>query len=397
MGRASDTVPTFPRIANIYGAGVGPEATDVELQMAARYDLLIGGLRVPADAEGRERLNLRMGRLRELNPGIVILHFAASAPYWGTREAEAVPEEAFLHTVEGNRIAGWPGTQMLNLSRPEALDLLAGHIISRYEGLDLDGVFVDCMGAGFDSWAVEIETHRSVSIDADGDGQPDDIALLNRTWVEGKRALLAGLRAALGEETVVMVNAQAGAEYIRPYVNGNYYEDYVDYAIDCRMDWATVLGMYLEECALPHSPNCTTINASSGVWPEYNAPSRLPAEECQELLEHTYGQLRRMRFGLATALLGDGYYGYDLNTRWRGQHWWYPEFDAPLGRAVGAGGPADDGTWRREFEGGFVIVNPQVKRARVTLPRRYRDFTTGWSGTEFAIPAQDGRIYLPVA
>jgi hypothetical protein len=397
MSRPHNRAPTFPRIANIYGAGIGPEATEVELQMAARYDLLIGGLRVPPDPEGREKLNGRVSRLRALNPNIVILHFAASAPYWGTRDAEAVPEEAFLHTVEGNRIAGWPGTQMLNLSRPEALDLLAEDIFTRCAGLDLDGVFIDCMGAGFDSWAVEIETHQKVSIDADGDGQADDIAYLNRVWVEGKRTLLARLRAALGEEAMLMVNAQAGAEYIRPYVNGNYYEDYVDYAIDCRMDWPTVVQLYLDECALPHSPNCTTINASSGVWPEYNAPSRLPAEECQDLLEETYGTLCRMRFGLTTALMGDGYYGYDLNTRWRGQHWWYPEFDAPLGKAAGTGGPAGDGTWRREFEGALVIVNPQVKRAHVTLARRYRDFTTGWSGTEFTLPAQDGRIYLPVA
>jgi len=397
MSRSHDTTPTFPRIASIYGAGIGPEATEPELQLAARYDLLIGGLHVPPDAAGRAKLNGRIRRLRELNPGIVVLHFAASAPYWGTQESGSVPARAFLHTAEGERIAGWPGTQMLNLARPEALDLLVNSIVGRCEGLDLDGAFVDCMGAAFDSWAVEIESRRKVSIDADGDGKADDVAQLNRLWVEGKQALLQRLRAAVGEKTLIMVNAQAGAEYIRPYVNGNYYEDYVDYAIDCRMDWPTVLRLYLEECALPHAPNCTTINASSGVWPEYEAWRRLPADECQDLLEEAYGRLRRMRFGLTTALMGDGHYGYDLNTRWRGQHWWYPEFDAPLGKAAGTGGPAGDGTWRREFEGGLVIVNPQVKRAHVTLARRCRDFTTGWSGTEFAIPAQDGRIYLPVA
>jgi hypothetical protein len=397
MSRASDSPVTFPRIASIYGAAIGPDATEVELQMAARYDLLIGGLHVPPDREGRSRLNGRLKRLRELNPGIVLLHFAASAPYWGAAEGEGIPEEAFLHTTDGKRIAGWPGTQMLNLARPEALDLLTHGIASHCEGLDVDGAFVDCMGAGFDAWAVQIETHEKVAIDADGDGKPDDKGQLDRVWVEGKRALLQRLRTALGGQTVLMVNAQAGAEYIRPFVNGNYYEDYIDYAIDCRMDWPTVLRLYQEECALPHAPNCTTINASSGVWPEYEAWSRLPAEECQDLLEYTYGQLRRMRFGLTTALMGDGYYGYDLNTRWRGQHWWYPEFDAPLGTAAGPGGPADDGTWRREFEGGLVVVNPQVKRARMTLARRYRDFTTGWSGREFSIPAQDGRIFLPVA
>jgi len=389
-------VPVFPRIANIYGADIGSEATETELRMAARYELLIGGLRVPRDAPGRARLNDCLARLRALNPGIIILHFAASAPYWGTWQAQEVPEAAFLHTPEGNRITGWPGTQMLNLSRPEALDLLVESIVAGCRGLAVDGVFVDCMGAGFDSWAVEIESGKQVSIDADGDGQPDDRAQLDRTWKEGKRILLERLRAAFGDKFLIMVNAQAGAEYIRPYVNGNYYEDYVDYVMNCSMGWEEVLDLYREECSLPHAPNCTTINASSGIWPEYEASRRLPAEECQSLLEEGYSKLRRMRFGLATALMGDGYYGYDLNTRWRGQHWWYPEFDAPLGRALGSAGPAGDGTWRREFAGGLVVVNPQVRRAHVKLNRRHRDFTTGWSGTEFTIPAHDGRILLPV-
>lgn len=395
--RADQIEPVFPRIASIYGAGISPDATEVELRMVARYDLLIGGLRVPPDRSGRARLNDRLARLRALNPGIIILHFAASAPYWGIREAEKVPEAAFLHTPEGNRITGWPGTQMLNLSRPEALDLLVDSVVAGCRDLEVDGAFVDCMGAGFDAWAVEIASRKQVSIDADGDGRPDDRAQLDRIWKEGKRILLERLRAAFGDEFLIMVNAQAGGEYIRPYVNGNYYEDYVDYVMDCSMDWQVVLDLYREECSLPHSPNCTTINASSGIWPEYEASQRLPAEECQSLLEEGYNKLRRMRFGLATALMGDGYYGYDLNTRWRGQHWWYPEFDAPLGRALGSAGPTGDGTWRREFAGGLVVVNPQARRAHVKLDRRHRDFTTGWSGTEFVLPAHDGRILLPVA
>lgn len=389
------TTPSFPRIASIYGAGIGPDATEVELRLAARYDLLIGGLRVPPETHEIPRLNDKLGRLRELNPEIVVLHFAGSAPYWIPDDA-GLPESAYLHTTEGERVAGWPGTQMLNLSRPEAVDALTRAVVERSAPLALDGVFVDCMIAGFDWWTVEIESGKEVAIDADGDGRPDEGAALDAAWTEGKRALLEQLRRQLGEQAIIMVNAQMGREYALPYINGNYYEDYVDYAIDERMRWAKVLKLYLDDCALPHTPTCTTINASTGIWPEYNAPQRLPYDECCDLLEQGYAHLRRMRFGLTTALMGDGYYGFDLNTRWRGQHWWYAEFDAPLGQALGPAEEAGDGTWRRSFEGGLVVVNPVPRRVHLEFDRRHRDYTTGWVGKQAVIPARDGRIYVPV-
>jgi len=388
--------PVFPRIASIYGSNLGPEATGVELQMLARYDLLIGGLHVPSDAAGRSKLNANIKRLRELNPAVVVLDFAASAPYWRTGDP-AVPEEAFLHTADGRRITGWPGTQMLNLSRPEAVSLLADSVLKRVEGLDLDGVFVDCMSGAFDAWAVEIESQQRVTIDADGDGKEDDRAALDQAWEEGKRQLLENLRAAVGADTLIMINGQRPADYAKPYINGNYYEDYVDYVINhCYAQWPDVIRLYLEFCDLPHSPNCTTINASSGFWPDYEAWSRLPYDECCDLLEAGYAQLRRMRLGLTVALMADGYYAYDLNTRWRGQHWWYAEFDAPLGKALSPGQAHDDGTWRRQFEGGLAVANPAGRRVLLTLDGRFRDYTTGWTGRDFAVPAYDGRIFLPV-
>lgn len=391
-----DNEKTFPRIANIYGGQLGPDATEVELRMLARYDLLIGGIRAPEDRAGRERINAHIARLRELNPGMIIIDFAISAPYWSPSRSPQPPEEAFLHTVEGERINGWPGTEMLNFARPEAADFLAERVPERIAGLDLDGFFIDCMFEHFDSWAVEIETRKPVQIDADGDGVEDSRASLDAAWKQGKLRLMEKLRQMLGDEMVIMINAQRAGDFARPLVNGNYLEDYIDFTITHNWDWKTVLDLYLGWCDVPHRPNCTTINATSSYWPEYNAALRLPYDECCDILERGYDQLQPMRFGLATALMGDGFYGFDLNTRWRGQHWWYAEFDAPLGKALGAGGPYGDGTWRREFENGLVVVNPRPHRVHLRFERFYRDFTTGWSGEEFVIPARDGRIYFPV-
>lgn len=397
MPRAHDLQKiTFPRIANIYGAYLTAESTDVELQLLSKYDLLIGGLRTPEDAEGRERLNQRITALRQLNPNILILDFAISAPYWRTTGSVQPPEEAYLHTVEGERINGWPGTEMLNYTRPETIEFMAAQVLPRIEGLDLDGFFIDCMFSHFDSWAVEIETRKPVKIDADGDGKEDTRESLDQAWEQGKLNLLQKLRDTFGDEPMIMINAQKAGEFAKAHVNGNYYEDYVDFAITHNWDWKAILDMYLGYCDTPHSPNCTTINATSSYWPEYNAPRRLSYQECGAILEHGYDQLQAMRFGLGTALMGDGFYGFDLNTRWRGQHWWYAEYDAPLGAALEPAAPAGDGTWRREFENGIAVVNPQAHRVELKFDRNYRDYTTGWMGKEFVIPARDGRLLFPV-
>jgi hypothetical protein len=85
---------------------------------------------------------------------------------------------------------------------------------------------------------------------------------------------------------------------------------------------------------------------------------RVSAYEAEQskLLERGRGLLPRMRFGLCTALMGNGYYAYDLHARWRGQRWWYPEYDAPLGYPKGGPERLPGGVWRREFDGGTVLV-----------------------------------------
>lgn len=386
----------YPKIANIYGCHLGPASTEVELRLLARYDLLIGGLHVSESKAGRADLALRIARLRELNPRIVVLDFSLSAPYWNRKDPVQPHEKCFLHSVEGDRIGGWPGYDMLNLADPETIRFLAGRVLPRLDGLAFDGCFVDCMFDHFDSWAVEIESRRKVRIDADGDSREDPLPSLNEGWKRGKLALLEALRRELGEKAFIMVNAQRAADYAKPYVNGNYLEDYVDYLSTINWDWKSVFDLYRDWCRTPHVPNCTTINSTSLYWPEYDSPRRLPVDECIDVLDRGYGALSSMRFGLTTALMGDGYFGFDLNTRWRGQHWWYPEFDAPLGEPRGEAEPFEQGTWRREFDNGFVVVNPQPRRARLRFGAHQRDFTNGWSGEEFAIPARDGRIFFPV-
>ena len=51
------------------------------------------------------------------------------------------------------------------------------------------------------------------------------------------------------------------------------------------------------------------------------------------------------------------------------------------------------GSYRREFS---VPDEWSGHRVHLRFERNYRDYTTGWAGEEFVIPARDGRIYFPV-
>jgi hypothetical protein len=106
-------------------------------------------------------------------------------------------------------------------------------------------------------------------------------------------------------------------------------------------------------------------------------------------------------------LLGDGYYSYDYGNRDHGQTWWYDEYDAVLGRAVGAPKRLDssnaapaDGVWWRDYERGAAIINSTAKTATVSLPgvfERIRgtqdpEANSGRVETSLALASQDGLV-----
>ena len=383
----------FPRIANCYGVGLTPDSTPQDIEEVARFDLLIGGVWCNwADEQQRQKLARNLAAVREKNPHIIVLDFSSSAPYADPGD-KTFPPSGWLLQPDGQHILGWPGTEMIDLTKPEVIDWLVNRSVVSIRDRGFDGTFIDCMGSGFDSWACNIATGQPYQVDADGDGKPDDRAWLDRAWVQAKTELSRRVRDAIGPDRVFMTN-QAG-DWGFPYMNGILLEDYLDYVLAGGMDWDRVLRDYLHWTEASHRPNVTTIVSSSGIEPPFDPWRSMAAADREALLERGRNLRDRMRFGLATTLMGDGYYAYDLHTRWRGQRWWYPEYDAPLGYPKGRAERQADGTWRREFDGGAVIVNPTPFDAEVCFPRRHRDASSDKVDSRFVIPATDGRILLP--
>lgn len=111
-----------------------------------------------------------------------------------------------------------------------------------------------------------------------------------------------------------------------------------------------------------------------------------------------------MRFGLATALLDDGWYMY-RGVNPTDPPWWYDEYDAPIGTPAEPTpkAPMQGGAWGRRYTNGYVLVNPQKTGAvTVALPAGFQRLSgkqdptvnDGQSVTQLTLPARAGLVLI---
>lgn len=103
----------------------------------------------------------------------------------------------------------------------------------------------------------------------------------------------------------------------------------------------------------------------------------------------------RVRYGLASATLGEGFFSFARLENDLRRFWWFPEYDIDLGQPIEEAHrdikvPA---LWVREFTNGLVIVNPTNDFHSIYLHRMYHPPLSAWK-TAFSIPPNDGLFLL---
>lgn len=109
-------------------------------------------------------------------------------------------------------------------------------------------------------------------------------------------------------------------------------------------------------------------------WSRENTAGWLAAYNTYRLVEKNLGQPgiacfnvqtalddhRTMLYGLATCLLGNGYFSFTDQAVGYSSVPWFPEYDLPLGEPDEdpPTSARDDGAWERRYENGTVLVNP---------------------------------------
>lgn len=358
--------PHFPRIANCFGtclsAGSWPEAESYW----QKIDLFIGGswsFAYDWDMANKllfmnstiEDLTKNIITIKQNNPNAIVLPYVDPAEAYSL--VNTIPESWYKLDVNGQRMKGWPGTDQINTSIPEPLQYNADKISNVIATKDIfDGMFVDV-------WKVD-----NILI-------PELVKLRDGNFI-------------------VMCNGWNLPNENFDKTNGAMAEDEINRVIDGEVDFENFLNRYIRWTTECIKPTVTTIVCSPrGVETDPAVFLSWTPEQQQQARDNAqFLDLKTMRFGLTTTLMGDGYFAFDYGVL-RGDWWWYPEYDAPLGYPKGVAYKNSNGTWQRDYEGGTVIVNGTNYDAVIKLSPPHTDVSTGEISQHFTLPSFDGRIY----
>lgn len=350
VSRAAVLKTTYPRLANYF---LKWEINNGEVPELAKWDLLI------LDMETQENSRPQLLKIRELNPKIIILAYLTTQEILdnpGSYNKSFLRQELDRRIIDGwwareasgRKISNWPGTSLINLSDGAALDssgerfndYLPEFISSRIQASGLwDGVFLDNVW-GDVAWVV-----GGTNMDLNNDGVAETPDETNQLWVSGFKKMLAKTRALTGPNFIMVGNGRVFNDY-QPILN----------------------GMMLENFPSPWENGGTWAGSMATLW---NLPTlnRQPAVSIVNAYSKNQEDYQHFRFGLTSALLGDGFYSFDYDVTNHGQTWWYDEYNINLGPAqssaynllASSSLAAKSGLWRRDFKNGLVIVNSTNK------------------------------------
>ena len=401
------TLPfAFPRLGN-YGLitpdviaqiNHAPEAQVEEI--TSRYDLLFGtSIDHTMGAAGWVR------RLKLRNPNLQILPYkqsfmAQQDPPWhdvyiglNVSFNRGLEPEWFMRTPSGDALAepDFPLNVQLDHTRfsPVVGGLTANQYTTQFIARSVlpSGLW---SGIHFDQpeWYINpLLGEPPPPIDLDRDGQAESVGVVQHEWARGFVDFFTGMHKRFGFGQLLYGNAGhiPGNPSILPLLNGWQMEVVSPYRIAAGGDWVTdeasswyrLLGNYLLATEYARAPQIVSLQFTGrdlGEPTGGTTPNHYPARR----LSLEWRDYQRMRLGLTTALLGNGFFEYDLvdNTT---PPLWFDEYavDASgvatgdargkgyLGQPLGAGVELDyiaREIFRLDFEGGppptGVLVGP---------------------------------------
>ncbi len=388
---AATLKPSYPRLANYF---LKWEISDSEAKELAKWDLLI------LDMETAENSPAQLKKIRQLNPNVIILAYITSEEILDDVNgydnatlrqdfASGLSNGWWLRDKNGNKVSNWPYTSMLNLTDgaiPNAQgkrfnDYLPEFVANKIAASGLwDGVFYD------NTWG-DISWMNKGNLDLNNDGVADTAAQADAAWAAGFKKMLAKTRALTGSDFIIIGNGHVYDGY-QSVMNGMMLESFPP-PWENGGTWTGAMKTYLKLPTLNPAPAVSVVNVTDKDQTDY----------------------QHLRFGLASALLGSGFYSFDYDISNHGQTWWYDEYDVNLGPASSrpfnllAGGSEElkPGLWRRDFKNGVAIVNSTDKKQNYALLKEELEKISGHQAPSInngakinfiSLAPQDGLILL---
>ena len=371
----------YPRLANYYLKYFG-DVSVAELNNLKKWDLLI----LPNDYQWAfpEFFN----EYKQAKPQGLILAYTYPAMVMSSnlnslfRTVEA--ENLWLRDDNGAKVEMWPGLYAVNINNPKWQVANNQFLSQELDWRKWDGLM-------FDTVENSLARFNQNGLDINGDGQADSLESVDRLWQQGLANLLAKTRESIGDDNLMIINGSSLPVY-QKNINGRMFETFPA-PWEGDGTWSASMEQYLQK--LPgqnYPPTLYIINANTNNAGKQN-------------------DYQKMRFGLTSTLLGDGYFSFDYGDKAHEQLWWYDEYLVNLGQPVSSPynllAPQDNkikpGLWRRDFELGVAVVNSTDKRQVYVLDKEELEKIRGSQDTlvnngqivnYLAIQPYDGLILL---
>ena len=354
---------SYPRVGNLFEADVRPEYA----LALSKWDV------VGLTASVQDLMPDLLVDLRTLNPEIKILAYLPAAFIWAVEDTTSPTLAGYwskirqtdwwLYDTSGNRVGRDGDLWYLNLTtkcRRDGSGEILAQWLARYIADEImagglwNGVLLDGLGEDI-RWLYNTPSffrQLPAAVDCNRDGVADIPDSLYVWWKDGMEMFLSTLRSEAGASCIILPN---GNNTMFQYANGAVRENFPRMHGDWQANMFSSFG-YMTGCQrFLHEP----LNATMMLcyWKYDNLdPFHDPSSGAFEQF---------MRFTLASALLGDGYYFMDGGVG--GSLWWQDYYDLDLGDPIAPAyldtiqsrvGGAMCPVWRREFENASVICNP---------------------------------------
>lgn len=368
------TAANFPQIANLWGT------YDPKLGSGfyASYDLF-----VPAswNHQGNQAFVIRA-----LNPRAKIL-LTGNATYgwpaldpltneWMNSKPGDPGYNCLLRDSHGNLIKTSDADHpMYNLTVVYCRNVIAQRNISTFlsprpdQGANLayDGLYWDRLNTSI-SWL-------SNAIDSNQDGIADDPVVLDEAYKAGIEDFLTQIRTALPQ--AILVGNEAPQE-LSPWLNGRVYEWHLASLLDGikkDLEWNEVFNDYQAWSGLGYLPHTTLMMSSPEALyaQKYANPDLVPPA----VMDESEASYRRMRYGLATALMGNGLFAYDYGPYGHGTPWWYDEFGFQAGVSTSRFLPPTG--YLGQPTGAPALVVDHLNTPNLLVNGDFQNNLTGWS------------------
>jgi hypothetical protein len=248
----------------------------------------------------------------------------------------AVPSSYFLLDINGNPICDWPGNYLLNLTNPTVVQYMAQYAQQQLTqgGFNYNGIFFDNIQTTISNMTSDCNGNP-IQISAAGNGVATDPVTLDQEWSAGLYSMLTTFQQLA---PTAYISGHISALPAEPRALAVLDGDTIPFdAVDIRegsLAFGNLWDTYQQWFTQGQQPELSGIQSSPPNQIAYGygyTPFQSMLASTATFAQTYYPN---MRFGLAFALMNNGYSVFDFGDTNSPVAWWYDEYNFSLGSPV---------------------------------------------------------------